>query len=272
MAVFGIWLIQGLDGAPRRWAVLPSNYDTLTRVSLPLVFVLAAAQGLFFWNVLQTLRGKGGVATFDERGIPRPSERKSEWSVRGSRGRARAGRSSSSLRRRCRSRVSGRPGARQGRRRQTHRPRRARRRRPRRRGSGRGREGLRERRLRRLPHARRPPDSTGNVGPVLDGANLCAAVVAARVEAGKGAMPPFAGRLSDAADRGRRRLRPRVVAEVAFPKSPACRAFLFAGRERRASRPAATPTRQAWTATSPSRSVCPPRWCSSRHADCTTRQ
>ena len=76
MAVFGIWLIQGLDGAPRRWAVLPSNYDTLTRASLPLVFILAAAQGLFFWNVLQTLRGKGGVATFDERGshvLPRGS-------------------------------------------------------------------------------------------------------------------------------------------------------------------------------------------------------
>ncbi len=73
MAVFGIWLVQGLDGAPRRWAVLPSQYDTLTRISLPLVFLLAAAQALFFWNVIQTLRGKSGVATFDERGIPVPA-------------------------------------------------------------------------------------------------------------------------------------------------------------------------------------------------------
>ena len=82
MAVFGIWLVQGLDGAPRRWSVLPSQYDTLTRISLPLVFLLAAAQALFFWNVLQTLRGKAGLATFDERGIPVPAKSTStDWSV-----------------------------------------------------------------------------------------------------------------------------------------------------------------------------------------------
>jgi mono/diheme cytochrome c family protein len=81
MAVFGIWLVQGLDGAPRRWSVLPSQYDTLTRISLPLVFVLAAAQALFFWNVIQTLRGKSGVATYDERGIPVPAVSSKEWSV-----------------------------------------------------------------------------------------------------------------------------------------------------------------------------------------------
>jgi cytochrome c oxidase subunit 1 len=45
MIFFGIWLVQGLDGAPRRWSVLPSDYDTLTRISLPFVFILAAAQG-----------------------------------------------------------------------------------------------------------------------------------------------------------------------------------------------------------------------------------
>ena len=81
MLVFGIWLVQGLDGAPRRWSVLPSNYDTLTRVSLPLVFVLAIAQALFFWNVIQTVRGKAGVATFDERGIPVPSQGGRGWSA-----------------------------------------------------------------------------------------------------------------------------------------------------------------------------------------------
>ena len=70
MIVFGIWLVQGLDGAPRRFSVLPERYDTLTRVSLPFVFVLAAAQLLFFWNVYATLRGKAGAAAFDERGIP----------------------------------------------------------------------------------------------------------------------------------------------------------------------------------------------------------
>ena len=43
MVVYFIWLVQGLDGAPRRWSVLPSNYDTLTRVSLPFVVVLVLA-------------------------------------------------------------------------------------------------------------------------------------------------------------------------------------------------------------------------------------
>ena len=81
MAFFGIWLVQGLDGAPRRWAVLPSQYDTLTRVSLIFVFLLAAAQLLFFWNVLQTLRGKAGAASFDERGIPVPGKPSGDWSV-----------------------------------------------------------------------------------------------------------------------------------------------------------------------------------------------
>ena len=81
LAFFGLWLVQGLDGAPRRWSVLPSEYDSLTRVSLVFAFLLAAAQALFFWNVLQTLRGKAGVATFDERGIPIPATSKSDWSV-----------------------------------------------------------------------------------------------------------------------------------------------------------------------------------------------
>ena len=75
MTVYFIWLVQGLDGAPRRWSVLPSRYDTLTRISLPFVVVLVLGQTLFFWNVFQTLRGKGGDATFDERGIPLPSKR-----------------------------------------------------------------------------------------------------------------------------------------------------------------------------------------------------
>lgn len=80
MAFFGLWLVQGLDGAPRRWSVLPSQYDGITRWSLVFVFVLAAAQALFFWNVIQTLRGKAGAATFDERGLPVPAPERS-WSM-----------------------------------------------------------------------------------------------------------------------------------------------------------------------------------------------
>ena len=43
------------------------------------VVVLALGQLLFFWNVTQTLRGKAGAATFDERGIPVPA-RRPPWS------------------------------------------------------------------------------------------------------------------------------------------------------------------------------------------------
>jgi cytochrome c oxidase subunit 1 len=75
MIVFGIWLVQGLDGAPRRFSVLPERYDTLTRLSLPFVAVLALVQVLFFWNVWATVRGRAGDAAFDERGIPLPAAR-----------------------------------------------------------------------------------------------------------------------------------------------------------------------------------------------------
>ena len=86
MVFFGLWLVQGLDGAPRRWSVLPSQFDSITRISLAVVFLLAAAQALFFWNVIQTLRGKAGVATFDERGIPIPAASTKEWSVHAAEG------------------------------------------------------------------------------------------------------------------------------------------------------------------------------------------
>jgi heme/copper-type cytochrome/quinol oxidase subunit 1/mono/diheme cytochrome c family protein len=81
MIVFGLWLVQGLDGAPRRYSVLPSEYDGLTRWSLPFVFILAAAQALFFWNVAMTLLGKAGAAEFDEAGIPVPVKSRRSWTV-----------------------------------------------------------------------------------------------------------------------------------------------------------------------------------------------
>jgi cytochrome c oxidase subunit 1 len=76
MTFFGLWLVQGLNGAPRRFAELPHRYDTLTQVSIPFVMVLALAQLLFFWNVVQTVRGSAGAAAFDERGIPVPAPRR----------------------------------------------------------------------------------------------------------------------------------------------------------------------------------------------------
>ena len=81
MTAFALWLVQGLEGAPRRFAVLPHRYDTLTQISIPFVFVLALAQLLFFWNVVQTVRGKAGAAVFDERGIPLPAQREARRGV-----------------------------------------------------------------------------------------------------------------------------------------------------------------------------------------------
>ena len=58
-----IWIIQGLEGAPRRFAVLPGQYDQMTDASIPLVVVLALAQLLLVWNVVQTMRGRTSVGT-----------------------------------------------------------------------------------------------------------------------------------------------------------------------------------------------------------------
>jgi heme/copper-type cytochrome/quinol oxidase subunit 1 len=49
------WLIQGLEGAPRRWAVLPGRYASLTDIAIPFVALLFVAQALFAYNLLRTL-------------------------------------------------------------------------------------------------------------------------------------------------------------------------------------------------------------------------
>ena len=194
MLVFGIWLVQGLDGAPRRWSVLPSNYDTLTRISLPLVFLLAAAQALFFWNVMQTLRGKAGAATFDEHGIPNPAKSTTEWSVHAAEGALvlvalllafafavggylvgrehgkGGGGATTAQTSTVASTVTGDAEA----------------------GANvfasAGCGGC---------HTLAEAGSTGTVGPVLDGGNLSVALVTERVTKGMGAMPTFYGRLSE---------------------------------------------------------------------------
>ena len=190
MIVFGLWLVQGLDGAPRRWSVLPSNYDTVTRISLPFVFLLAAAQALFFWNVIQTLRGKGGVATFDERGIPEPSKSTKGWSVHTAEGAVMLVAVLLGIAFAVGGYLVGREHGKGG-------------------GGGTttaqtstgggaavtgdakggavvfasaGCGGC---------HTLSAAGSTGNVGPTLDGTNLSEALVRSRVTNGKGAMPPF---------------------------------------------------------------------------------
>lgn len=51
-------LVQGLEGAPRRFAVLPSQYDTLTQLTVPFVIITALGQVVFAYNLIQSLRGK----------------------------------------------------------------------------------------------------------------------------------------------------------------------------------------------------------------------
>jgi cytochrome c oxidase subunit 1 len=50
--------VQGLEGAPRRYAVLPSRYDALTQLTIPFVIMTALGQVVFAYNLVQTLRGK----------------------------------------------------------------------------------------------------------------------------------------------------------------------------------------------------------------------
>jgi mono/diheme cytochrome c family protein len=73
-AVSVVWLVQGLDGAPRRFAVLPDQYDSTNAASIPLVALLAVAQLLFVWNLYKTLRGHTTAAATREAlaGVPRP--------------------------------------------------------------------------------------------------------------------------------------------------------------------------------------------------------
>jgi len=68
-----VWIIQGLDGGPRRFSQLPGEYTALTDASIPIVAILALAQVLFVWNVVQTLRGRTSVGTQRlELGLDRP--------------------------------------------------------------------------------------------------------------------------------------------------------------------------------------------------------
>jgi cytochrome c oxidase subunit 1 len=52
-----VWQWQGLEGAPRRFAVLPAEFDSLLKPGLVLAWGIGAAQLLFVWNMVQTFRG-----------------------------------------------------------------------------------------------------------------------------------------------------------------------------------------------------------------------
>jgi cytochrome c oxidase subunit I len=50
------WMLQGLEGAPRRFAVLPHQYLTLSQLSLPFIALIVVGQALFLINLVRTLR------------------------------------------------------------------------------------------------------------------------------------------------------------------------------------------------------------------------
>lgn len=51
------WLIQGLDGAPRRYDVLPSEYDFWTKLSIPFIAVLTVAILVGVYNLFKSMTG-----------------------------------------------------------------------------------------------------------------------------------------------------------------------------------------------------------------------
>jgi cytochrome c oxidase subunit 1 len=194
MTFFGIWLVQGLNGAPRRFAELPHRYDTLTQVSIPFVMVLALAQLLFFWNVVQTVRGKAGAAAFDEQGIPLAAPRRSKGiptpvfeaavilvalglaGVAGIAGYVIGHAGSKATKTVTVSPTTTSPAA----------------------GSGSATVGAKVFAAGGCGqcHTLAAAGASGKVGPVLDGLPLTEALVVDRVTHGKGGMPSFAARLS----------------------------------------------------------------------------
>ncbi len=64
------WMWQGLEGAPRRFAVLPGEYLSASQIAMPFVLLIVVGQGVFVWNLARTLGLGWLVAAVG----PRPAE------------------------------------------------------------------------------------------------------------------------------------------------------------------------------------------------------
>ena len=182
-----LWLVQGLEGAPRRFAVLPHRYDEPSQAAIPFVIALALdAAALRLQHrpddagakkkpravaTAEALFILAAVAARDrdrrDRLLPRARHRAEEEQRRDAHGH--------------------RPG-----RRRPHDDRPARRAPP-----PRARQ-LFVHELRQLPHAQGRRDATGAVGPNLDDLKPSLARVAAQVTNGGTIMPSFKGSLTPA--------------------------------------------------------------------------
>jgi heme/copper-type cytochrome/quinol oxidase subunit 1 len=56
------WLIQGLEGQPRRWAVLPGSADFLTVLSIPFMIVMTLGILVGLYNYLRSATGSPWAA------------------------------------------------------------------------------------------------------------------------------------------------------------------------------------------------------------------
>ncbi len=77
------WMLQGLEGAPRRWATLPHRYETLSQIALPFVLLIVIGQAIFFYNLARTLgwrsvRTSLGTPVHGDGGEINPTERPTE--------------------------------------------------------------------------------------------------------------------------------------------------------------------------------------------------
>ncbi|MFN8108460.1 MAG: cbb3-type cytochrome c oxidase subunit I [Thermoleophilia bacterium] len=56
------WLIPGLEGAPRRWAILPHSYDFWTQLSIPFLIVMVLGILVGLYNYWKTVTGSPWAA------------------------------------------------------------------------------------------------------------------------------------------------------------------------------------------------------------------
>ena len=62
-----VWLMEGLEGAPRRFATLPGHFGAYSQVGSVFAILTGLVQLLFFWNIFQTIRGKEAASNAREK-------------------------------------------------------------------------------------------------------------------------------------------------------------------------------------------------------------
>ena len=79
LANSAVWYVEGLEGGPRRFAVLPDRYASYQTAGVVFSLILGAFQLLFVWNLAQTLRGAGVTDVGTAAAGGRPPRRRRGW-------------------------------------------------------------------------------------------------------------------------------------------------------------------------------------------------